>query len=190
MDLEHFRNGGFLIVTDDQDRENEADLFLAAEHATPEKVAFMVTHTTGIICVALPDERLQVLGLEPFAETSDKHGTGWRMPVDAKSCVGSGVSATDRALTIRTLVSGDRDDFYRPGHVFPLAGHPDGLQARRGHTEAALLLADRAGVTGVALAELVHEGEMLRGDSLKEFAKTYGIPVYSIASLAGHPSRM
>ena len=183
-----FKNGDLIIVTDDADRENEGDLLLLAEKATPEKVAFMVRYTTGILCVALTEKRARDLQLPLMMKANqDPKKTAFTVSVDVKAGMTTGVSAEERSNTIQALASSTAQpqDFVRPGHVFPLIGHPGGLTARGGHTEAGLALAQFVGAEAATLlAELVNDdGSMSRGSSLFSFAAAHNLPVISIAEL-------
>lgn len=141
--------GKFVVVADSADRENEGDLILAAEKATPAALAFLVRHTSGIVCVPLPGERLRELGLPLMvAENTESQGTAFTVSVDLKLGTTTGISAADRATTIRGLAnpSALAVDFLRPGHVFPLRAREGGVLKRPGHTEAAVDLARLAGL--------------------------------------------
>jgi 3,4-dihydroxy 2-butanone 4-phosphate synthase/GTP cyclohydrolase II len=189
--VEAIARGGMVVVTDDASRENEADLIVAAEHATPEMIAFLVRHTTGILCVSLPGERLDELRLPPMtARSTDPRGTAFTVSVDARHGTTTGVSAADRTATIRTLADPATrpDDLLRPGHVFPLRAREGGVLDRRGHTEAALDLARLAGTSPAAvLAEIVRDdGTMAREGDARAFAAEHGLPMISIAELAHH----
>jgi len=169
------RNGELIIVTDDVDRENEGDLFVAAEFATPENLGFMIRHTSGVICVALPESRCDDLRLRPMTKMNeDRKGTAFTVSVDAREGVTTGISAKERAHTIQLLgnPTTEADDLSRPGHIFPLRAHPDGTAGRRGHTEAAIDLMRLAGLNqACALSELVNDdGSMMRGAALEAFA--------------------
>jgi len=186
--LDAFKNGGLIIVTDDADRENEGDLLMLAEKATAEKVAFMVRHTTGILCVALTQDRARQLRLPLMVEENqDSKKTAFTVSVDYKVGITTGVSATERANTIRALASSNavHSDFIRPGHIFPLIADKGGLQARRGHTEAGVALAQLVGAQPMCLlSEIVNEdGSMARGQSLQDFAATHLIPMISVEEL-------
>ena len=188
--LDAFKRGDLIIVTDDADRENEGDLFVLAEKATPDKVAFMVRHTTGILCVAMTQERARQLRLPLMVEENqDSKKTAFTVSVDYKVGLTTGVSATERANTARALAdkSAVHSDFIRPGHVFPLIADKGGLAARKGHTEAGVALAQLVGAQPVALlSEIVNEdGSMARGQSLIDFATQYSIPTVSIQELIG-----
>ncbi len=188
--LDAYKNGDLIIVTDDADRENEGDLMLLAEKATPEKVAFMVRHTTGILCVALTQERARTLRLPLMVEENqDSKKTAFTVSVDCKAGLTTGVSATERANTVRALADGTvtHSDFIRPGHIFPLIADIGGLEARGGHTEAGVALSQLVGAQPVCLlSEIVNDdGSMARGESLIAFAAAHSIPMISVADLMG-----
>ena len=186
--LDDLRAGSMVIVVDDEDRENEGDLIMAAEMATPQSIAFMIRHCSGIICVPLEAARLQELNLPLMAPgDSDPMGTAFTISVDARRGTTTGISAADRAQTVRTLIDpGTRpEDLARPGHMFPLRYTPGGVLRRAGHTEASIDLARLAGLypAGV-LCEIVNEdGTMARLKELEEFAATYGLKIISIADM-------
>lgn len=186
--------GELVIVVDDADRENEGDLILAAEAATPEKLAFMVNHTSGVICVGMTGDRLDKLQLPLMVvDNDDKMRTAFTVTVDYKIGTTTGISASDRAATIRALVDpGARaEDFSRPGHLFPLRAVPGGTLIRRGHTEAAVDLTSLAGLTpGGVLCELVNrDGTMSRGTQLEHFAQQHGLLMITIADLVEYRMR-
>jgi len=188
--LDAYKNGDLIIVTDDADRENEGDLMLLAEKATPEKVAFMVRHTTGILCVALTQERARTLRLPLMVEENqDSKKTAFTVSVDYKVGLTTGVSATERANTVRALADNSvtHSDFIRPGHIFPLIADIGGLEARGGHTEAGVALSHLVGAQPVCLlSEIVNEdGSMARGESLVTFAAAHSIPMISVDELKG-----
>jgi 3,4-dihydroxy 2-butanone 4-phosphate synthase/GTP cyclohydrolase II len=188
--LDAYKNGDLIIVTDDADRENEGDLMLLAEKATPEKVAFMVRHTTGILCVALTQERARTLRLPLMVEENqDSKKTAFTVSVDYKVGLTTGVSATERANTVRALADGTvtHSDFIRPGHIFPLIADIGGLEARGGHTEAGVALSQLVGALPVCLlSEIVNDdGSMARGESLIAFAAAHSIPMISVEELKG-----
>lgn len=184
------RAGKAVVVVDSEDRENEGDLIFAAEDATPELVAFMVRHTSGYICVSMPDERATALELPPMvANNQDLHGTAYAVTVDAATGT-TGISARSRATTIALLADGSATaaSFTRPGHVVPLRAKAGGVLERPGHTEAAVDLARLAGKAPVgALCEIVSEDDptdMARFDELRRFANAHGLPMISIEQLA------
>jgi 3,4-dihydroxy 2-butanone 4-phosphate synthase/GTP cyclohydrolase II len=187
--LTRFAKGEFVIVTDDADRENEGDLFLLASAATTEKLAFMIRYTSGVICVAMNEARSRELHLPLMVkQNQDTKRTAFTVTVDAKAGLTTGISAAERANTIRTLADSQAtaEDFIRPGHIFPLIAHDGGLKARRGHTEAVVELCRRVGATEVGvISELVNEdGSMMRGTALLEFARLHDIPMITIEELA------
>jgi len=193
--LDHFRRGEMVIVVDDHDRENEGDLIMLAEHAAAEKTAFMVRHTTGILCVAITAEHAHQLRLPYMVEQSqDVRKTAFTVSVDLAEGITTGVSAIERTATIRALGSSTSlpTDFIRPGHIYPLIAHKDGLAARGGHTEAGIALAELTGSYPAALlSEIVAEdGSMARGESLAVFAEEHGIPVISIAEIKEYQSQL
>lgn len=182
--------GGLVVVMDDRRRENEGDLILAAEHATPAALAFIVRHTTGIVCVAMESDRADALDLPPMTTSnSERHQTAFTVSVDARAGTSTGVSAADRARTIQALADPDArpDDFARPGHMFPLRARAGGVLERPGHTEAAVDLARLAGCTPMGvLCEIVSEdgdGSMARLPELMRFARHHALPIITIADL-------
>ena len=189
--LAAYKNGDFIFVTDDADRENEGDLMLLAEKATTEKVAFMVRHTTGILCVAMTQERARTLHLPLMVEENqDSKKTAFTVSVDYKPGITTGVSAQERANTVRALAAASAvaSDFIRPGHVFPLIADNGGLAARGGHTEAGVALSQIVGAEALCLlSEIVNDdGSMARGQSLSSFAKEHSIPVISVGELKAY----
>ena len=193
--LDRFRRGEMVIVVDDHDRENEGDLIMLAEHAAAEKTAFMVRHTTGILCVAITSERAHHLRLPYMVEQNqDVRKTAFTVSVDLAEGITTGVSAVERTATIRALgrATSLATDFIRPGHIYPLIAHKDGLAARGGHTEAGIALAELTGSYPAALlSEIVAEdGSMARGENLAVFAEEHGIPVISIAEIKEYQSKL
>src|SRR5882757_4890260 len=180
--------GKFVVVLDDVDRENEADLIMAADHVTPEALAFMVRHTSGLVCVGLTGERLDHLGLPLMVpKNTDGFGTAFTVSVDVRPGTTTGISAADRAATIRALVD-DRSveaDFTRPGHVFPLRARPGGVLKRAGHTEAAVDLARLAGLSPAGLlAEITNDdGSMARRPELARFAAEHDLVSVAVADI-------
>ena len=186
--LAEFADGKFLIVTDDQSRENEGDLIVLAEKVTPEQTAFMVRHTTGILCVAIDRATAHRLDLPlMFEANQDKRKTAFTVSIDLIDGVTTGVSALERTLTIRAIANPQTsaDDFSRPGHIFPLIAHSEGLAVRSGHTEAGVALAQLVGAAPAALlSEIVAEdGSMARGAGLRAFAAEHQITMVSIEEL-------
>jgi len=187
--IEALQRGEFILVTDDENRENEGDLIMAAEKVTSESIAFMVRHTSGVLCVSLEPSRVEQLDLPPMVPlNSDPKGTAFTVSVDYKHGTTTGISASDRAKTIRALADPNVNakDFQRPGHVFPLRYKEGGVLKRAGHTEAAVDFARIAGLypAGV-LAEVVNDkdGSMARLDDLVEFCKKHNVVLTSIADL-------
>jgi 3,4-dihydroxy 2-butanone 4-phosphate synthase/GTP cyclohydrolase II len=179
--------GDMVVVVDDAERENEGDLVVAAEFVTAAQMAFIVRHTTGIICAPMTEQRVAELRLpQMVGENTDAHGTAFTVSVDAVDA-GTGVSASDRTRTVRALAdpATTPDGLRRPGHVFPLRARPGGVLVRAGHTEAAVDLTTMAGLSGVGvIGEIVDEdGEMRRGESLAAFAAEHDLPVLAIADL-------
>src|ERR1043166_10334413 len=183
--------GKLVIVTDDADRENEGDLVMAAEKATAKTINFMATHGRGLICVAIANERAEQLGLQRMvAQNREMYRTDFTVTVDAARGVTTGISAHDRATTIRTIANPDSTpaDLVQPGHVFPLRAKDGGVLRRTGHTEAAVDLARLAGLppAGV-LCEILHDdGTMARLPELMEFRKKHGLRICTIQSLIAH----
>src|SRR6201988_121123 len=192
--LAELRAGRMVVVMDDEDRENEGDLIMAAEHATPAAVAFMIRHTSGIICVPMEGQRLAALELpQRVPANSESHRTAFTVSVDLRSGPTTGVSSTDRAATIRALADGRSTaaDFARPGHIFPLRPRAGGVLVRAGHTEAAVDLCRLAGLTPVGvLCEVMNDdGTMARRPQLQEFARTHRLKIGTIADLIRHRLR-
>jgi len=186
--------GAMVVVVDDEDRENEGDLILAAEHATPERLAFMVRYSSGVICAGLPGDRLDQLDLPLMvSRNTDSMSTAYTVTVDYRHGTSTGISASDRAATLRALVDprAAKGDFNRPGHVFPLRAAPGGVLARAGHTEAAVDLTRLAGLRpGGALVEIVNDdGTMARRPELERFAREHGLPLITIKDLIAYRRR-
>jgi 3,4-dihydroxy 2-butanone 4-phosphate synthase/GTP cyclohydrolase II len=192
--LAALRCGEFVVVLDDEERENEGDLILAAEHATPEALAFMVRHTSGLVCVGMTGERLDTLDLPLMvSQSSETLGTAFTVSVDYQPDTTTGISAADRAATIRALVDETSlsADFARPGHVFPLRARPGGVLRRAGHTEAAVDLTRLAGLAPAGvLCEIVNDdGTMARRSQLARFAAGHGLVMITIDQLIAHRRR-
>jgi 3,4-dihydroxy 2-butanone 4-phosphate synthase/GTP cyclohydrolase II len=186
--------GSMVVVVDDEDRENEGDLILAAEHATPERLAFMVRHSSGVICAGLPGDRLDQLNLPLMvSRNTESMTTAYTVTVDYRHGTSTGISAFDRAATLRALVDqkAEPGDFNRPGHVFPLRAVPGGVLTRPGHTEAAVDLTRLAGLhPGGALVEIVNDdGTMARRPDLERFARKHGLPLITIKDLIAYRRR-
>jgi 3,4-dihydroxy-2-butanone 4-phosphate synthase len=186
--LSALARGEMVVVLDDKNRENEGDLIVAAEHATPAALAFIVRHTTGIVCVGLEADRADHLGLDPMVPANDdRHGTAFTVTVDVRAGTTTGVSAADRARTVAALIDPATEprDLMRPGHMFPLRARAGGVLERPGHTEAAVELARLAGCAPAGvLCEIVSEdGSMARTPELLRFARTHGLCIITIADL-------
>ena len=189
--IEAMRRGEFVLVVDDENRENEGDLIIAAEKVDRSKIAFMVRHTSGLICVPMEGQRLDELGLPLMVlENTESHKTAFTVSVDAVVGTSTGISAADRATTIETLIdpATGPTDLARPGHVFPLRYQPGGVLSRPGHTEAAVDLARMAGLlpAGVLCEVVNDDGTMARFPQLEVFAAAHGIPMITIADLVDH----
>jgi 3,4-dihydroxy 2-butanone 4-phosphate synthase/GTP cyclohydrolase II len=183
-----FRRGEIVVVTDDDDRENEGDLILAAAHATPEKIAFIIRHTSGIVCAALPREHARRLQLQPMVSENDAPlGTAFTVSVDFRHGLTTGISAEERCNTVRGLANPNAgaSDFVRPGHVFPLIARDGGVLMRTGHTEASVDLCRLAGREPVGvLAELVNDdGTVKHGAEVADFADRHGLRRISVADI-------
>jgi len=183
------QQGRMVLIRDDEKRENEADVCLAAQFAAPERLNFLLHHACGLICVAMAGERLDTLDI-PLAEKANDplQGTPFAASVDARRGTTTGIPASERALTIRRLVdpTARAEDFARPGHVFPLRAHPRGTLGRRGHTEAAVDLMHLAGLEpGAILCEaLDSSGESARGNILLALAREWGIGILDVDTVA------
>ena len=186
--------GELVVVVDDDDRENEGDLIMAASKATPEKVAFMIRHTSGILCAPVTVDDAKRLRLEPMVAHNDAPlSTAFTVSVDYRHGLSTGISAEERANSALALANSNvgADDFVRPGHIFPLIGRVGGVLVRSGHTEAAIDLAMAAGCTPSGLlAEIVNDdGSVKRLAELKAFAREYGLKIISIAELIAFRQR-
>lgn len=186
--IEEIKNGKVIIVVDDEDRENEGDFICAAEYVTPDIVNFMVTHGRGMLCVALSKKRLDELNLPLMVDTNSAlHGTQFTITVDAIEGTTTGISAADRALTIKKLVDENSkpEDFARPGHIFPLRAFDEGVLRRAGHTEAAVDLCRLANLkpAGVLCEILREDGEMARVNELIEIARKFNLKILTVQDL-------
>lgn len=186
--IEALSKGQLVIVADDESRENEGDLILIAEKATPQALAFMIRHTTGIICLSMTGQRLDELRLpQMVAESTDRKQTAFTVTVDARQGVTTGVSANDRTQTILTLIDPKTkpEDLCRPGHIFPLRYKEGGVLKRAGHTEAAVDLARMANCQPAGiLAELINDdGTMMRMPDLERFAIEHNLPLITVADI-------
>lgn len=192
--ISDIKKGRMVIVVDDEERENEGDIVLSAKFATAEKINFITKNARGLICVPLSKEIAEKLNLYPMDKAnSDPYKTNWLISVDAKSGTTTGISAEDRAKTIRLLASpkAKPSDFTRPGHIFPLLRKDGGVLVRAGHTEAAVDLMKLAGLAPVAvICEIMKEdGRMARIDDLIEFSKKYGLKITSIEKIIEYRRR-
>jgi len=180
--------GELIVVVDDEDRENEGDLIVAAEHADAAAVNFMITHGRGLVCLSITAQRAQELRLPPMcARNEDPKGTAFTVSIDGTPARGitTGISAPERARTIELAISGDADDLARPGHIFPLVAKDGGVLERPGHTEAAVDLARFAGLkpAGVIVEIINEDGTMSRLPQLAVFARAHGLVLTSIEKL-------
>jgi 3,4-dihydroxy 2-butanone 4-phosphate synthase/GTP cyclohydrolase II len=187
--LSDFKAGKFIVVTDDESRENEADLILLAEKSNAENIGFMVRYTSGVICGVITAETAMRLKLPLMVKRNeDNHSTAFTVTVDAIAGRSTGIPAQERANTLRALadINSQPTDFARPGHVFPLISVAGGLHERRGHTEASIALCELSGSNSAAvLSELVNDdGSMMRGAQITEFASQHGLQIISIEELA------
>jgi 3,4-dihydroxy 2-butanone 4-phosphate synthase / GTP cyclohydrolase II len=192
--LADLRAGRMVIIMDDEDRENEGDLIMAADRATPEAVAFMIRYTSGIICVPMEEEGLVRLDLPQMVmANSESHRTAFTVSVDLKAGTTTGVSSADRAATIRALAdfNATAADFARPGHIFPLRSRKGGVLVRAGHTEASVDLCRLAGLkpAGVLCEIMNDDGTMARRPELEAFAKRHNLKIGTIADLIRHRLR-
>ncbi len=186
--LQAMRDGRAVVLLDDDDRENEADLIVAAERLTVPMMAMLIRECSGIVCLCLEDARLQRLRLAPMVSHNEsRFGTAFTVSIEARPGVATGVSAADRVATVRAAIAADAvpDDLVSPGHVFPLRAQPGGVLTRRGHTEGAVDLARMAGLAPAAvLCELMNaDGTMARGEQVLRFADRHGFPMLTIDEL-------
>jgi 3,4-dihydroxy 2-butanone 4-phosphate synthase / GTP cyclohydrolase II len=189
--IKAFAKGEIVVVTDDDDRENEGDLFVAASLCTPEKMAFIIRNTSGIVCAPLGAEHARRLHLDPMvAENDAPLGTAFTVSVDVRHGLTTGISAEERCNTVRALANGNSGaaDFVRPGHVFPLLARQGGVLMRSGHTEACVDLCRLAGLAPVGvLSELMKDdGTVMRGSDVTAFAQTHKLVQVSIAELIAY----
>lgn len=186
--IEAFARGEIVVVTDDDDRENEGDLIVAASLCTPEKMAFIIRNTCGIVCTPLPAEEARRLRLDPMVSSNDTlHGTAFTVTVDYKHGTTTGISAEDRTATVRALANPNAGaaDFSRPGHIFPLIARDGGVLMRSGHTEAAVDLCRLAGLPPVGvICELVNDdGTVMKGPQIRAFSARHGLKQITVAEL-------
>src|SRR5918993_4325071 len=192
--IEEIRRGHIVVLVDDEDRENEGDLVFAAEFVSPEKINFLAKHGRGLICMPVTEEHAARLGLRPMVEQNrSRHGTNFTVSIEAAEGIASGISAADRALTIKIATSekSTAADIVQPGHVFPLVAHPGGVLVRAGHTEACCDLARLAGLAPAAvLCEIMRDdGTMARLPDLLQFAAQHQLKIGTIADLIEYRSR-
>ncbi len=186
--------GEIVVVVDDRDRENEGDLLVASELITPEAIAFMMNHARGLICVPMEGERLDELDIPLMVpNNTEMLKTAFTVSVDYIPETTTGISAADRAATVRALVTKGAlpEDFARPGHIFPLRAHPEGVLGRPGHTEAAVDLARLAGLSasGVICEVAKDDGTMARLPDLEVFAERHGLHLITIEDLIAYRDR-
>lgn len=186
--IEDIRNGRMVVLLDDEDRENEGDLVMAAEHVTPEAINFMATHARGLICLTLSGERCEQLDLSPMvANNGASFATAFTVSIEAREGVTTGISAADRATTVKAAVAPDAHprDLVQPGHIFPLRARDGGVLSRAGHTEAGCDLTRLAGLEPAAvIVEIMNDdGTMARRPELEAFARRHGIRIGTIADL-------
>src|SRR5579884_3806715 len=192
--IQDIREGRFVVVVDDPDRENEGDLVIAAQFATPETINFMATYGRGLICLALTEERVRELGLRPMTERNEaKLGTAFTVSIEAREGVTTGISAADRAHTIQVAIAPDAkpSDLVSPGHVFPLTAKPGGVLERIGQTEAAVDLARLAGLnpSGVVCEIMNEDGTMARVPDLVPYCEQHDLKMITVADLVEHRRR-
>src|ERR1700750_3227409 len=189
--LQAFAKGELVVVTDDDDREGEGDLIVAASLCTPEKMAFIIRHTSGIVCAPIAQEDARRLRLDPLVAHNDSnHPTAFTVSIDYKPDGGTGISAEERASCCRALANPNvgANDFARPGHVFPLIERAGGVLLRSGHTEAAVDLCKLAGLPPVGvISELMNEdGTVTKGEQVVAFARKHGLKIVTIADLIAY----
>ncbi|MBA4775528.1 MAG: 3,4-dihydroxy-2-butanone-4-phosphate synthase [Rhizobiales bacterium] len=189
--IEAISRGEMVIVVDDEDRENEGDIIAASDSITPQQIAFMMNHARGLICVAIPGERLDALDIPLMvSRNTESLKTAFTVSVDYIPGTTTGISAADRAKTVRALVSEESrpEDFARPGHIFPLRANPQGVLGRTGHTEAAVDLCRLAGKypSGTICEVANDDGTMARLPQLKVFAERHGLLVVTIKDLVAY----
>ncbi len=182
------KEGRMVIIIDDEDRENEGDLVIAAEYVKPSDINFMAKHGRGLICVPMEENRLNELRLQPMLpDNRDPYGTAWMMSIDAKHDITTGISAHDRAHTIKVLIDPKTkpDDLIKPGHIFPLRAREGGVLVRAGHTEASIDIMKLAGLypAGVICEIMNEDGTMARTPQLIEFSKQHSLKICTIAAL-------
>ncbi|WP_029548985.1 3,4-dihydroxy-2-butanone-4-phosphate synthase [Rhizorhabdus wittichii] len=192
--IDEARNGRMFILVDDEDRENEGDLVIPAQMATPTAINFMATHGRGLICLALDRKRVEQLGLDLMSPNNGtRHETAFTVSIEARAGVSTGISAADRARTVAVAIDGTKgpEHIVTPGHVFPLIARPGGVLVRAGHTEAAVDVARLAGLnpSGVICEIMNDDGTMARLDDLIDFAKLHGLKIGTIRDLIAYRRR-
>ena len=192
--IEDARNGRMVVLVDDEDRENEGDLVIPAQMATPQAITFMARFGRGLICLALPHERVSKLGLPLMSQNNlSRHQTAFTVSIEAREGIATGISASDRARTIAVAIdpSKGRDDITSPGHVFPLVARDGGVLVRAGHTEAAVDIARLAGLnpSGVICEIMNDDGTMARLPDLVSFCQHHGLKIATIADLINYRRR-
>jgi len=189
--IDAIRRGEMIVVVDDESRENEGDIVIAADAAEQKDIAFMMNHARGLVCMAMEGDRLDELEIPLMvARNTESLKTAFTVSVDYIPGTTTGISAADRAATVRALAKGDAkpDDFARPGHIFPLRAHPEGVRSRPGHTEAAVELARLAGraPSGVICEVANDDGTMSRLPQLEVFAEKHGLLIVTIEDLVAY----
>jgi len=192
--IDEARNGRMFVLVDDEDRENEGDLIIPAQMATPDAINFMAMHGRGLICLALAQARVEALGLQPMSRTNrSRMETAFTTSIEAREGVTTGISAGDRARTISVAIDAAKgpDDLVSPGHVFPLVAREGGVLVRAGHTEAAVDIARLAGLnpSGVICEIMAEDGSMARLDALMHFARLHGLKIGTIRDLIAYRRR-
>ena len=192
--IDEARNGRMFILVDDEDRENEGDLIIPAQMATPEKINFMARYGRGLICLALTKRRVDELGLDLMSRNNGtRHETAFTTSIEARDGVTTGISAADRARTVSVAIDASKgaDDIVTPGHIFPLVAREGGVLVRAGHTEAAVDIARLAGLnpSGVICEIMAEDGSMARLDNLMRFARLHGLKIGTIRDLIAYRRR-
>ncbi len=192
--IDEARNGRMFVLVDDEDRENEGDLIIPAQMATPDAINFMATHGRGLICLALAAQRVEALGLQPMSRVNrTRMGTAFTTSIEAREGVTTGISAADRARTVSVAIDAAKgpEDIVSPGHVFPLVAREGGVLVRAGHTEAAVDIARLAGLnpSGVICEVMAEDGSMARLDGLIRFARLHGLKIGTIRDLIAYRRR-
>ncbi len=192
--IDEARNGRMFILVDDEDRENEGDLIIPAQMATPDAINFMATHGRGLICLALTPQRIETLGLPPMSRSNGtRHQTAFTISIEAREGVTTGISAADRARTVSVAIDASKtaEDIVTPGHVFPLLAREGGVLVRAGHTEASVDIARLAGLnpSGVICEIMNEDGSMARLDDLLRFGRKHGLKIGTIRDLIAYRRR-